>query len=284
MTDGHDHGTGRTGETPPGPFRVSDLLHLTSRQNARVKSVARLSRRRERDATGTYLVEGPNAVAEAVADGVVQTVYVREDDVDDHDLAGWVDDGIDVVVVTDEVLAKLTDATSPQGVAAVARQVVTRVSAMVGEGVLVVLEEPNDPGNLGTVIRTADAAGCAGVVVTGDAVDLFHPKVVRATAGSLTHLPVGRCADVAEVVAACSAVGQRVVGLDADGEVDVFTLEQDAAPVAVVLGTESHGLSAGARAAVDGLVAIPQFGRAESLNLAVAAAVTIYAAARGRAR
>lgn len=283
MNDQHDP-MDRPGHAPAGPrvYAVpADLHHLTSRQNTRVKAVAQLSSRRERDRTGTHLVEGPNAVLSALGAGTVVTVFVLDDAAADFDLFTWSQD-VEVVLVTGEVLAKMTDATTPQPVLAIARQQFAALSDVVGRGVLVVLEAPSDPGNLGTIIRTADAAGCAGLVLVGGGVDQYHPKVVRAAAGSLTHTLIAQADDMAEVTAACRAAGQRIVGLAMDGDTDVFALESEAAPVALVFGTESHGLSVASRRACDQLAAIPQFGRAESLNLGVAAGITIYAAIRGR--
>lgn len=283
MSDQHDM-TDRPGNTPAGSrvYAVPEhLRHLTSRQNARVKAVAKLSSRRERESTGTHLVEGPNAVLAAFEAGSVVTVFVLDEAASQFDLAAW-SASVEVVLVTREVLAKMSDATTPQPVMAVARQTYAALADLVGTGVLVVLESPNDPGNLGTVIRTADAAGCAGVVLVGGGVDQHHPKVVRAAAGSLAHVEVAQADDMDEVAAACRAAGQQLVGLAMEGTSDVFDLERSTGPVALVFGTESHGLSDAAVKICDHLAGIPQYGRAESLNLGVAVGITIYAAIRGQ--
>lgn len=250
---------------------------ITSVRNPRVVAAASLSRRRERRATGTYLVEGPNAVDEAVAEGHVETLFATARLAD-----RYVDAGVDLVQVEDHVLERLADSRTPQGVVAVARVVTADLADVVGRGVLVVLDEPADPGNVGTIVRTADAAGAAGVVLTGDAVDPWNPKAVRASAGSVCHVPLVVGVALDEVVAACRGAGQWVVALDMDADTDVTALEVDARPVAVVLGNEAHGLPASVAGQVDDVLAVPTWGRAESLNLAAAAAVTLYAAARGR--
>lgn len=260
-----------------------DVDVVTSVRNRRVVAAAALARRRERRRRGRYLVEGPNAVAEAVAAGQAEVVFATAARADAH---AWT--GVEVVVVADHVLERLADSRSPQGVVAVARTVTAELADVVGDGVLVVLVEPADPGNLGTIVRTADAAGAVGVVVTGDPVDgggwvdPWNPKAVRASAGSVCHLPLVVGPAVADVVAACHAAGQRVVALDASAGTDVAVLGDDDQPVAVLLGNEAHGLPATALELADDRLAVPIHGRAESLNLAAAAAVTLYAAARGR--
>jgi TrmH family RNA methyltransferase len=248
---------------------------ITSTRNERVKAVAALHRARERRAAGRYLVEGPNAVGEALADGAVETVFVTEALADDFRACD-----ADVVEVSDHVLERLADSRSPQGVVAVARIERGDLHAVVGRGVLIVCEAVADPGNAGAVIRVADAAGAAGVVLTAGSVDAYNPKAVRAATGSITHLPIVTDVGIAEVLSACQEAGQEVVGLDAGGSVEVFDLESRSGPVALVFGTEAHGLTPATLATVDRTVAIPRLGRAESLNLATAVAVTAYAAAR----
>ena len=250
---------------------------ITSVRNRRVVQAAALARRRDRRSTGTYLVEGPNAVDEAVAEGHARTIFAT---------SGWVEHyrgrGVDVLEVADHVLERLADSRAPQGVVAVARMVTVPLADVVGSGILVVLVDPSDPGNVGTIVRTADAAGAAGVVLTGDAVDPFNPKAVRASTGSVCHVPLVVDVTVEDVVAACRAAGQWVVALDMGATADVEVLASDDRPVAILLGNEAHGLPDGIGAQVDQVLAVPTYGRAESLNLAAAAAVTLYTAARGR--
>ncbi|MFA9429106.1 TrmH family RNA methyltransferase [Egicoccus sp. AB-alg2] len=249
---------------------------ITSVRNPRIRAAAALARRRERRERGHHLVEGPNAVREALAAGVVEELYVTAD------AAPGLDVPDDVVCheVADHVLERLADATTPQGVVAVARTGTAGLEEVVGEGLLVVLHAVADPGNAGTIIRTADAAGAAGIVLTTGSVDPFAPKTVRAAVGSTYHLPVVTDVDLADVALVCRAAGQPLLGLDAHGERSVFDLAVATPPLALVLGNEAHGLPADAAAHLDDVVAIPRWGRAESLNVAAAAAVAVYAAAR----
>ena len=254
---------------------------ITSVRNPHVLELARLARRRVRKQRGLHLVEGPHAVAEAVTAGVVVEVLTT-------DPAGvaaslGVDPvGTPVTGVSDDVLARLADSKTPQGVVAVARTPVHTLADALAGRLAVVLLAVADPGNAGTVIRTADAAGAAGVVLTDGSVDPFGPKALRAAAGSTYHLPVVTGVTVDDVVDACRRSGVRLAVLDGAGPGSVFDLEGSDAPLALALGNEAHGVDPQVRDAADEVVAVPIAGRAESLNVAAAAAVAVYAAARRR--
>jgi RNA methyltransferase, TrmH family len=244
---------------------------LTSTRNPRVRAAAALRRRRERTATGRHLVEGPKAVGEALAAGIVREVLVtaaRRTDLE-------VPDGVAVVTVADHVLEHIADAATPQGVVAVAETPVVPRSVLAESRFVVVLDGLADPGNVGTVIRTADAAGADAVVATTGSADPYGPKAVRAAVGSTYHLPVVVDVTMAAVVSLLRGSGHQVLGLDAAGPRSVFDLTRDDAPLALVLGSEAHGLSAPGD--LDGTLAVPIAGRAESLNAAAAAAVAAFA-------
>lgn len=249
--------------------------HISSTRNARIVATAKLQQRKERERTGTFLVEGPNAVRDAITDAIVQTVFVVGDP------APWQRQGVEVVVVDEHVLEKLSTSRSPQGVVAVARRLPADLHQITGP-LVAVLWEVSDPGNVGTVIRTADNAGAAAVVVVGDACDPWNPKAVRAAAGSVSHVSVALARDGIQALSDLSAMGYRLVGLDAGGPADVFDLEQQSDPVALILGSEAHGLPAEVLERLDVVAHVPTFGRAESLNLSAAAAVALFAATRGR--
>jgi RNA methyltransferase, TrmH family len=252
---------------------------ITSTRNPRVRELAGLASARTRRAQGRHLVEGPHAVGEALHAGLVEELLV---------LAGGefslptVPTAVRVTPVSPHVLERLADTTSPQGILAVCRTPQTTLAEVVGRGVLVVLHAVADPGNAGTILRTADAAGAAGVVLTVGSVDPYGPKALRAAAGSTYHLPVVTGVGFRALLAACRAHAQRVLAVDGAATTSVFVLEGDDAPVALVLGNEAHGLPAAVTSEVDGAVAVPLYGRAESLNVAAAAAIAIYAAARRR--
>jgi RNA methyltransferase, TrmH family len=197
--------------------------------------------------------------------------------------------GVPVVPVAGSVLAAMAGTVTPQGVLGVASLVdVPLERALAGAPRLVaVLEQVADPGNAGTVVRTADAAGADAVVLTQGAVDPHNGKAVRASAGSLFHLPVVSGAPLDDVVVAARGRGLQVLATSGDGVDDLDDLLDAGvltAPTAWLLGNEAAGLSEEALAAADRTVRVPLRGRAESLNLAVAAAVCLYASARAQRR
>jgi RNA methyltransferase, TrmH family len=262
------------------------VTRLTSTRNERVKAVAALARRRERRATGRHLVEGPHAVGEALAAGVVETVFVaatHDLPPGDLDVPGGLElpADVEVVGVADHVLAHLADTTTPQGIVAVARDVTVAPEALPADGLLVVLDRLADPGNVGGIVRTADAAGAAGVVCLAGTADVLGPKAVRAAAGSTYHLPLAVEVELDALVDLVRAHGRRLVGLQARAERSVLDLAREAAPLALVLGSEAHGLDPRLEEHLDECVSVPMRGAAESLNVAVAAGIAIYAAAVG---
>jgi TrmH family RNA methyltransferase len=189
--------------------------------------------------------------------------------------------------VDDGALASLSDSVTPAGVVAVCRHVdVPLEEALSGTPRLVaVCADVRDPGNAGTVLRTADAAGADAVVLAGSSVDAYNPKTVRATVGSLFHLPVALAPDPHTTVAAARRAGLVVLAAAGDGEVDLFAADDLLTrPTAWLFGNEAHGLPGDLAAAADHRVRIPIHGRAESLNLATAAAVCLYASARALRR
>jgi RNA methyltransferase, TrmH family len=189
-----------------------------------------------------------------------------------------------VSLITEQAAAGLSETATPQGIVAVC-STLGRFAADVVRGTRLValLAGVSDPGNAGTVIRVADAAGAGAVLFAGDTVDPHNGKCVRASTGSVFHLALGLESDPLRAVAACRQAGLQVLaadaatGCDLDDVVDVGSL---AAPTAWLFGSEAHGLHSELLAAADGAVAVPLHGRAESLNLATAAAICLYASAR----
>ena len=232
-------------------------------------------------AQGRFVVEGPQSVREALP--TLLEMYVEADS--HHELVASAT--CPVTVVRPEVLAAMAQTVTPQGILGIAALLdVPLASALAGRPDLVaVLEAVSDPGNAGTVIRTADAAGAGAVVLTEGSTDPHGGKCVRATAGSLWHLPVVHGPTVRESVDALRAAGLSVLATTAAGTDDLDRLADAgelAVPTAWLFGSESAGLSGAALALADRTVRVPLFGRAESLNLASAAAVCLYASARAQ--
>ncbi len=253
--------------------------------NARVKDARKLSRRSVRAERRLFLADGPKAVAGALSvDGCVDEVFATPAAAEQYaDLAGT---GPAWTLVDERALASLSDSVTPAGVVAVCRFLDVPLERAVDRSRLVVIcADVRDPGNAGTVIRTADAAGADAVVLAGTSVDAYNPKTVRATVGSLFHLPVAVADDPADAVASARAAGLTVLAADGGGELDLDDADDVlAGPTAWLFGNEARGLPPELAGAADHRVRIPIHGRAESLNLATAAAVCLYASARAHRR
>lgn len=256
---------------------------IESAKNPTVKRVARLKQRDEREATGLALLEGPQVVREALAHAPesVESLYLTTDGLGRYaELAEAATAAeVEVELVSEPALAAMADARTPQGVLAVGRQTPVRLRDALPEGtrLVAVLDEVRDPGNAGAVIRAADAAGADAVILTGSSVDPWNPKTVRATTGSLFHLTVTTGVAVEAAADAVREAGLELLAADMHG--DPLPDVRLARPTAWLFGNEAHGLSPAARRLADRAVAVPIYGAAESLNLATAAAVCLYASA-----
>ena len=255
---------------------------LENPRSPRVRAVAKLTKRSAREETGLFLLEGPQAARELLAfrpETLIElfatpTAMERHTDVRDAARAA----GIDVEFTTEAVLDAMADTVTPQGIVGVARQSPTSVrDVFAAEPRLVAIcEEVRDPGNLGTIIRAADAAGADAVVLTGRTVDPYNPKVVRATTGSLFHLPIAVGVQLPVVADLARSAGLRVVAADVGGTDFLAARALLAQPTAWVFGNEARGLGEDALAIADLSLRLPIYGAAESLNLATAASVCLY--------
>lgn len=259
---------------------------VTSAANPAVKAARKLVARRGRTRADAFLVEGPQAVGEAVDClrrlFVTPSAAARERQLVTR-AAGR---GVDIVHVTEDVLAQIACTVTPQGVIGVATLPQFSMADVLQSATLLVLAVGvADPGNVGTIIRTADAAGADAVVLTTGSVDARNPKAVRASAGSLFHLPVLGDLDFEAVVAACHERGLRLVATHPRAQA-IYSQVDLRAPTALVFGNEARGLTRPMVAACDIAVRVPMYRRAdvavESLNLAVTVAIVTYEAIRQR--
>lgn len=260
---------------------------LENPRSPRARAVAKLTKRSARTETGLFLLEGPQAVREALSyrpDAIVELFATPAGWEKHPDLRAAADEhSIEVVFVTEYVLNAMADTVTPQGLIAVVRQIPTSVREIFAASprLVAICNEVRDPGNLGTIIRAADAAGADAVVLTGRTVDPYNPKVVRATTGSLFHLPVSVGGNLDDVVDRAHDAGLLVLAADVKGD-DLLQARAAgvlAQPTAWLFGNEARGLEDSALELADRVLKLPIFGRAESLNLATAASVCLYESA-----
>jgi TrmH family RNA methyltransferase len=285
-------------ETPVATQRSTDVASFPAplaHGNTRVKNARKLARRSFRTESRLFLADGPKAVEGALSvPGCVVEVFATAAASEQYaalrDAASGVP-GLAWTLVDDRALASLSDAVTPAGLVAVCRFLDRPLehvlppspSADEARRLIAICADVRDPGNAGTVIRTADAAGADAVLLAGSSVDAYNPKTVRATVGSLFHVPFSSVADPADAVRAAQAGSLVVLAADGAGEKDLFEIEDLLAqPTAWLFGNEAWGLPAELASLADHRVRIPIHGRAESLNLATAAAVCLYASARAQ--
>jgi TrmH family RNA methyltransferase len=255
------------------------MTDLLTERSARIVSARKLTRRAGRDAAGLFLAEGRQAVVEALADAdVVREVYATEQAAAAHRdlLAGT---PVPVRLITDKAAAALSETVTPQGLLAVCELRDVEPSALTARPprLSVALAELADPGNAGTVLRTADACGASAVVFGAGSADPYGGKAVRASAGSVFHVDVVRGARLQEVLPALREAGVTVLAADGGGRTSLDELgDRLTGPVLWLFGNEARGVPAELLALADAGVRIPMRGRAESLNLAAAAAICLY--------
>ena len=282
-----------------------------------MRDVAKLVGRPGRLKRRQFLAEGPQAVREALrahreclaAGGtpVVEALYATIECLKKHpdlfESASAPGARLQVRIASELVLAAMTDTVSPQGVLAVCNFVDVPLEEVFAAKpkLIAMLVQVRDPGNAGTVLRAADAAGADAVIFSHSSVDIYNPKAVRSTAGSLFHLPVVLGADLAEVVAAAKAAGVGTLAADGYGQLNLDLLQDESAarsfdqqipdsvysleePTLWLFGNEAQGLAGEEKALADHRVAVPVYGAAESLNLGTAATVCLYASARAQRR
>lgn len=261
-----------------------------SPRSARVVAVRALSKRAARGESRTFLVEGPQAVREALAWGHVRgeviSLYATEEA--SHRLDFLAESSTSITIVEEKILNAMADTITPQGVIAICKLPDENLQSIFSgraPRLLAVLVNVRDPGNVGTAIRSADAAGADGVIISAESVDPWSPKAVRSSAGSLWHLPIIAEAELSSTVAELSAREFQILAADAGGSVGLEEIEATGklkAPTAWLFGNEAWGLPDEVRALADVVVSLPIFGNAESLNLSMAATLALYSSARAQ--
>lgn len=238
--------------------RIKELIALRDKSKARKEA-------------GMYIVEGPKMCEEAPVDMVVDT-FVTHKCLESN--RTWLDKR-NYEVVEERVYEKLSDTKTPQGVMSVIRQPKYSLDEMVKEGNLyVILEDIQDPGNMGTIVRTAEGAGVAGIIMTKGCVDIFNPKTIRSTMGSVYRVPFVYVDDIAEAIAKVKGAGISIYAAHLKGEQYYDEIKYERA--AFLIGNEGNGLKDETAAMADTYIKIPMSGQVESLNAAVATSVLMY--------
>ncbi len=254
---------------------------LSDPRSERVKGIARLKQKDARFETGLFLLEGFQGLKElAPHPDLVAEVFATEAALSAHpELFAKLQ--VEVVVVNDRVMERISDTKTPQGVVCVVYQLDVDLELIINDKpkLVAVLDQVRDPGNAGTILRAADAAGADGIVFSKDSVDLYNPKLVRSTTGSLFHLPSVIEADSADSLADLKAAGLQIFAAAGGGRPITEMSERLMEPTAWIFGNEAHGLSPELMDLADEVVGLPIYGSAESLNLATAASVCLYQSA-----
>ncbi|MEY4451561.1 MAG: hypothetical protein RLZZ380_682 [Actinomycetota bacterium] len=251
----------------------------------KVRGVAQLAKKDARSETGLFLLEGVQGLKEVLGQpSLIVELYATEEAVERNaDLFdSLADAGVSFELATASVLKAMCDTETPQGVVAVCKQLDVSLDSVLAKRprLIAFLSNVRDPGNAGTVLRAADAAGADAVVFSEGSVDVYNPKVVRSTTGSLFHLPIVLGVSIEAGVAAFKTAGLQVFAADGGGELlPELGTSVLAAPTAWVMGNEAWGFEESTLALVDRKVGLPIYGQAESLNLATAASVCLYASA-----
>ncbi|MGO7831830.1 TrmH family RNA methyltransferase [Rhizobium johnstonii] len=269
-----------------GPRRVGQVKEVTSLANPIIKDIKALTNKKSREESGTFLAEGLKLVIDAIELGwairtLVYAKAAKGKPLVEQMAAKTVASGGLVLEVSEKVIASITRRDNPQMVVGIFEQRWRPLKGIrLSEGeTWVALDRVRDPGNLGTIIRTADAAGASGIILLGETTDPFSFETVRATMGSVFAVPLAR-ATPEEFIAWRKSAGVSVVATHLAGAVDYRTIDYRKKPVVLLMGNEQSGLPEQLAREADALARIPQQGRADSLNLAVATAVMLFEARR----
>ncbi len=275
-----------------GPFSVKvnsimDYIRITSTSNSRVKEAVKIRERKSAESHDLFVVEGPKIVGMALLAGAqIREVFFTDNFASKKEgkellrlISGKT---ADICSVADHVFAKLSDTETPQGIAAVLHYPVLSLDRLSpgAASLYSVLDRVQDPGNLGTIIRTSDAAGVAAVIILKGTCDAFIPKVIRATAGSIFNVPLALATDD-QLVAWRRRHRIKIAVTAAEAAQSVFEADLTG-PMAFVFGNEASGVRKALKDSADLIVNIPLYGKAESLNVATSAAICLYEAVRQR--
>lgn len=250
---------------------------IDSVHNKVIKEINALKNKRDRDKRGLFILEGERLISEIPRDWEIRYIAVAES------YSGKRAYSENIYNMSDSLFEKISDTVNPQGILAVCRIKEYELSQAEygGNPFYVILENVMDPGNMGTVIRTADAAGVDGIFLSKGCVDIYNPKVIRATMGSVFHLPIYRNVNAIEVVKNLNDKGITTLAAHLKGSTNPYDVDLKKG-CAILIGNEANGLSDELSNEAEKLVKIPMPGKAESMNAGIAAGILIYEAVRQR--
>jgi len=260
---------------------------ITSQSNAEIKRLKSLGKKKFRTKYGEFLIEGIRSVEHGIEQGLIKEIYVSDSFWDNErnqqEVGGFVDNNLPITVVDDKIFRDLSDTETPQGIIGVAKIVEYSLENIIEKdsAMILILDRVQDPGNLGTLIRTADAAGADGVVIAKGSVDYCSPKVVRSAMGSSLYMPIYLSDNLLEDIEKMKAKGVTIYGTDLRTENYYDDLEYSQ-KTAIIIGNEGNGIEESVLEQVDERIKIPLVGKAESLNASVAGSIILYEIVRQR--
>jgi len=265
------------------------MITITSSQNPLIKEIRSLKNRKYREEKKLFFVEGARLVEEALKeDAPVVRIFVSQQQLASKNgyaarlLSGINSRGYETIILPEKLFKEISDTESPQGFMAVIRTRFYNLEEILDKGDLfIILDSLQDPGNMGTIIRTADAAGFTGVIVSKGSVDVYNPKVLRSTMGAIFRVPVCFSENIIETVDLLSSKGVKICAAHLKGTENYFDVDMQGS-TAIIIGNEANGISDVVASHAHALVKIPMVGKAESLNASVAAGLLMYEAVRQR--
>ena len=256
------------------------MQRITSKSNEHIKHLKKLYQKKFREEFSEYVIEGIKIVKEAIAEGqIIKSVYVNEDSKEEIISAIPEITKMDLVIVEKNVFQDISGVTNPQGIIAIVKKNEdNRISYE--EDFYLILDGISDPGNLGTIIRTADSLGIKQIIVSNNTVEVFNPKVVRSTMGAIFRVKIIEVESIVDIIAKMKERKIRVYATDLDTDKTIYSVSYEKA--AVIIGNEANGVEDTVKKVASEKIKIPMLGKTESLNAAVATSIILYEAYRNK--
>lgn len=248
---------------------------ITSVKNSIIKDILKLKNKKNRIKTGLFYIEGERLIGEVPEDFIIKYYIFSESFSKKVDINRY--NNSEKIIVSDHIFIKISDTLNPQGIMAIckSRKYSLNNIKLNGNSFFVLLDRISDPGNLGTIIRTAEALGCNGIFLSKDCVDLYNPKVLRATMGSLFHIPIIEDCDLFNTIDILKEKNIKIICTHLNGCVNPYDVNFKK-PIAVLIGNEANGVFEGYVKKSDILVKIPMIGNVESINVSASSAIIFY--------